>query len=373
VSEPPFIVKKVASCELRYFALLLVFLFAMASAPFARSAEYPPGWPWRGVSVNFSGRNDDAQLIKYLAQSGVNAVEVVLSVRHAAASQKLPPEVAWTRVLDWADEVLDACRENHIVGILTFVQIPIDPSLGLDESSPQFWESTELQSQAVYRSGLLAARFRGRGNELAAYEVMSEPIMRTPSGAEDPRGWPELRRRIIAEIRAWDPQRFIVTNAGLAADAAPYAKFTPLTEPRIVYGVHFYAPHAFTHQGLESNAMGISWPGVVSGKYWDKNALRQNLAPAIDFQRKYNVPVWIGEFSAVRWAKGANQWIEDAVSIFDMNGLGWSYWYINGWQGWNPFFDTEYASDNIEDYEAHYVGTTSERWNTLKRLLSTKR
>ncbi|NTU80980.1 MAG: leucyl aminopeptidase, partial [Chloroflexales bacterium] len=44
------------------------------------------------------------------------------------------------------------------------------------------------------------------------------------------------------------------------------------------------------------------YPGEIAGKTWDQARLESALQPAIDFQKKYNVQIYIGEFSAIRWA-----------------------------------------------------------------------
>lgn len=350
--------------------LLLIFFLWLPGL--ACSAEYPAAWPWRGVAINYPGYNDDPALITQLAKSNVNAVELVLSVRDVARFRNMTPQAAWDSTLQWADRMLDACRENGIVAILTFVQIPIDPALGLTETSFEFWHNPELQAEAVRLAGAIATRFKMRGKELAAYEILSEPVLRISFGPQNPTAWPVLRQRIVEKIRSVDPERFIVVTAGLGAEAKEYRSFKPLPQKRIVYGAHFYIPHAFTHQSLYEYSASSEWPGMVNSTYWNKEALRRALQPLADFKQKYDVPVWIGEFSAIRWAKGGNQWIKDAVSVFDASGFGWAYWVLNGWHGWDPFFDTHHSTDDVRDYKTHYVGPDAERWKIIKQLLSTR-
>ena len=88
------------------------------------------------------------------------------------------------------------------------------------------------------------------------------------------------------------------------------------------------------------------------------------------FQLKNQVPVWIGEFSAIRWAKGAEVYINDLVSIFEDYGWGWTYFSLNGWHGWNPDYNEIQPKEN--EWKSHFVGTTSSRWATLKQLFITK-
>lgn len=48
--------------------------------------------------------------------------------------------------------------------------------------------------------------------------------------------------------------------------------------------------------------------------------------------------MFVGEFSAVRWAPGAARWLQDSVDLFEEMGWDWAYHSTAGWNGWNPTF-----------------------------------
>jgi hypothetical protein len=129
-----------------------------------------------------------------------------------------------------------------------------------------------------------------------------------------------------------------------------------------------YLPHTYTHQGIHGRKLGYAYPGMASWLFWDKKALEQSLAALRQFQLQYDAPVWIGEFSAVRWAPGAEQYIKDLTSIFKTYGWGWAYHAYQEYHGWNPDYDASFATDAPEDWKKHYVGETSTRWRTLKEI-----
>lgn len=334
----------------------------------SHAAEYPMGWPWHGITIDSTDGANDPSVVPKLAKMGVNSIEMILSVRTAAQYHNKTPTAAWNDALAWADAMLDACKVNGIVGIVTFVQIPTDPSLQLTQSSPELWSNPALLSEAVTKAGLLADHFKTRGTELGAYEILNEPIVRTSTSQYFPTNYPALMQQIITEIRSKDPKRWIVVTAGIGGEASQYQNFKPLSEPRIVYGAHVYNAHPFTHQGIYNNPLNVTWPGMVNGTYWDKSQLTKQIQPLITFKNAYNVPVWIGEFSAVRWAPGAENYLKDAVSIFNQNGFGWMYFSFNGWHGWNPGYDSTYTTD--ADAKNHYVGDSSARWATLKQIFA---
>jgi hypothetical protein len=79
------------------------------------------------------------------------------------------------------------------------------------------------------------------------------------------------------------------------------------------------------------------YPGVIEGKHWDKAELEAALAPVIEFQRAFGVPIYIGEFSAIRWAPddSAYRYLKDLIDIFEAHGWDWSYHAFREWSGWS--------------------------------------
>ena len=57
----------------------------------------------------------------------------------------------------------------------------------------------------------------------------------------------------------------------------------------------------------------------------------------VDFQRKYNVHIYIGEFSAIRWApdNSAYRYLKDLIDIFEAHGWDWTYHAFREWDGWS--------------------------------------
>ena len=53
------------------------------------------------------------------------------------------------------------------------------------------------------------------------------------------------------------------------------------------------------------------------------------------FQEKYGAKIYVGEFSAVCWAPGAEKYLEDAISVFEEYGWDWTYHAFREWPGWS--------------------------------------
>ena len=118
----------------------------------------------------------------------------------------------------------------------------------------------------------------------------------------------------------------------------------PLDVPHVVYSAHMYVPFKFTHQTLYDNTREPRrYPGEIDGKPWDKAALERALKPVIDFQKTYNVHIFLGEFSAIRWApdQSAYRYLQECIDLFEKHGWDWTYHAFREWDGWS----VEHGSD----------------------------
>jgi hypothetical protein len=186
-----------------------------------------------------------------------------------------------------------------------------------------------------------------------------------------PPGWDSFQSEIVRTIRQYDRGRWIVVKPGPWGGPGGYSDFQPLPFDRLVYSVHMYEPHPFTHQGIHGWPTGVGYPGVVQGKYWDKSVLESALSPVAAFQQRYHVPVWVGEFSALRWSKGGEKYLMDLTEIFERSQWGWCYFNVGFWHGWNPDYDNIFDQDDkMPNFDLHRVGESSMRWETLRRMFS---
>lgn len=357
----------------RSLPALLLCLMLGVSCRVEGHTESPQAWPWRGMALS-SISGDGADLAFLAKEIGVNSVSLQLKPRLRATRDRVSPAEALDLEFAWADRMLDACKANNVVAMVVMYQFPIDPGLGFDQKSPLFWSDPVQVEQMVTLSGMLAERFKNRGFELAGYQIQSEPAVREKGGVKVPDVWPATLRRIIEVIRAKDPLRWIGVTPGPGGTPLGYVGFAPLPYKRIIYNAHMYLPHRFTHQGLNNLPLGASYPGMVGGAYWDKGALERQLEPLKRFKDNYRVPVWIGEFSAARWGKGSENYLEDLVSIFEKNGFGWCYFAYNGAHVWNAGYNTDYAAHGDKDAAAkQFVGRGSLRWKTVRDIFGGKR
>jgi endoglucanase len=328
----------------------------------ARAGDLPPNWPWRGIVLTSTSAptSDD---IKFLAAMNVNALSLHLDVRQTAEFRHLSPADALKQNMAWADAILDECKKYGMTTVISIFQIPGDPALRISQESPEFWDNPERLKEAVDLAARLAGHFKTRGPELGAYSILSEPVVRRGGNPELPAAWPKLLETVVKTIRHYDPQRYILAAPCIGALPNAYDTVMPLGDPRIIYEAHMYVPHPYTHQGLYGNKLGVAYPGWVNMKKWDKKALEGYLAPLAGFQKKYHALVFIGEFSAIRWAPGSEQYLGDLIDLFDQYGWGWVYFQYKSFHGWDPDYDSRFSSDG--DSLMHRAGKQSARWNLL--------
>ena len=177
----------------------------------------------------------------------------------------------------------------------------------------------------------IARRFRG-ADGLYGYDLVNEPQQQraAPSGLD---GW-NLQRRAAEAIREIDPDATIIVECNVNCAPDGYRNMSPLDLPDIIYEVHMYIPGDFTHQGIQGMSMApCRWPDESRG--WNREYLRSVLAPVRQFQLRHGARIYVGEFSAVAWAEGADVWLRDAISLFAEYGWDWTYHAFREWRGWS--------------------------------------
>jgi hypothetical protein len=175
----------------------------------------------------------------------------------------------------------------------------------------------------------IARRFAG-DSAVYGYDILNEPAATLET-------WDRLFLDVTREIRKIDPKTPVITEF--------CHRF--FDGENVIYSPHFYSPHTYTHAGVVS-AGGVRWsyPGYIDGVYWDAEQMRIDLEPWIRFSLAHpEARILIGEFSAIVWAKGADRYIRDAISVFEEYGWDWTYHAYREWPAW----DVEYT--HVGDYE----------------------
>ncbi len=240
------------------------------------------------------------------------------------------------RELKKLDAALPLCEQD---GLMVVIDLHSPPggrptAGGYVGSDSGLFTDNRVQQKFVDTWSRIAARYK-HAKAIWGYDLANEPVEDDiEEGCDD---WQALAQRAAVAIRAIDPQRAIIVEPARWGSPDGLNDLVPLSVSNVVYSVHMYIPHAFTHQGVFEQGPSYSYPGVIQGKLWNKAELERALQPAIDFQKRYNVHLYIGEFSAIRWApdNSACRYLSDLIEIFEKQDWDWSYHAFREWQGWS--------------------------------------
>ena len=257
------------------------------------------------------------------------------------------------------DAVLPRARKHGIRLVLDMHVSPDSHVTG--QISNELSYAPEMQQELIDTWRRIAARYR---NEPAiyGYDLLNEPLesryVPKPGGGVC---WNELARKIALAIREVDSETPVIVQGAPWGGADALEDFVPLGVPKVIYSFHFYGPAVYTHQGIGFRPFGGEYPGVYGGEYWDRARLEKAMSAVIEFQKKYRVPIYVGEFGVVRWAPNGEQWLEDMISIFEKYGWDWTFHAFREWDGWSA----EHSSD-IKD--SNRIGDTSRRRALLRYM-----
>lgn len=255
-----------------------------------------------------------------LAATGANVVRVPIHLRRCAGCPGwTPPEPD----IRYVERVL--AHGQHL-GFRVVVVLQPEPW----GHRSDYWAgpgSSALQADMVRQWGHIAQRLRGQ-TALQAYDLINEPVVQ---GA--PALWKDLAGRLARALRQQDPDTPVMVEPAPWGLPGGFAQLQPLDMPGVVYSFHLYAPHAFTHQGLPGYAETPRYPG----QGWDRQRLAKTMEAARQFAVRHQRPMFIGEFSCVRWAPEGScpRYLADAVSLFEAERWGWAYHCWRCYTGWD--------------------------------------
>lgn len=331
------------------FALAIVLI----QSPVALAQDMPR---FRGVVISPTVTAAD---LEYLRNNwNVNFInwQLTLSLTASVANAAtLDQYDAWLdTALQKLDALLPVCSK---LGIRVMVSLYTTPGGRNASSQSRIFTDPVCQARYLQVWKKIAARYSANPT-VWGYDLAGEPI--EGSIASGMMNWNQLATQAALTVRSVDQGHVIVVEPPKWALPESFVNFAPLpaSVTNVVYCVHMYNPHKFTHQGLTGNDGRFRYPGVVDGKMWSKAELVRNLQPVVDFQKRYGARVLVGEFSAIRWAVGgsAYNYLKDVIDVFEQNGWGWAYHAFREFDGWS----VEHTEDK-NNHEPARTRTNRER------------
>ena len=287
--------------------------------------------PLRGCMLPHGTKEED---IATLASWGATLVRFQIARNWTGVddNQDLAEYAAWVdSLLDNLAEVLEWCAARGMKVCVDLHTPPGGKRAG-DRAMNMFFKE-KFADAFVETWRRIATRFKGHP-ALYGYDLVNEPIQRVPA----PFSYWELQKRAAEAIREIDPGAAIVVESNLGSVAESYRYLSPLAMDNVIYQVHLYKPYEYTHQGVwgnpfEEGGRPLVWPDPARG--WTQDHLRRVLAPVREFQKKHKCRIYVGEFSAVSWAPGAENYLRDCIALFAEYGWDWTYHAFREWGAWS--------------------------------------
>lgn len=258
------------------------------------------------------------------------------------------------------DSVLIACKKYNIKVVVDLHSVPGDRAVN---GNFLMYKNQKYRDYFINLWKRITKRYKGNA-AIWGFDLMNEPQenyelndLKTSRSVD----YSQIEISTIKAIRGIDSKVNIIYEVVNSDSPIGFSFLHPLKFRNIIYEVHMYAPWTYTAQGVNNEKSGIMYPGIIDGIYYDKNTLKEILQPVRDFQLAHNVPIYVGEFSAIRWAPNSAKYIDDCISIFEKYGWNWTYHAYREWNGW----DVEYENGTSKHDKAKISLTDTDRKKVL--------
>jgi endoglucanase len=222
---------------------------------------------------------------------------------------------------DMINRVSDVAGKAASLGL--FVQIDMHHYDAFNDAGPE----SEFRQRFLDIWRIIAEAYR-----YAPERIFFEPF-NEPNGAQwSAQALREVQAEVVGVIRESNPERLIVLGPGNWQNIDALRDWRPPEGENIAVSVHYYEPHAFTHQGAE-------WLGdkaPVFDRDWgtttDRRQVREHIGAAARWARENGYPMQLGEFgvnSAVPVQQRA-MWTRAVRQACEAEGMAWCVWDFAG-------------------------------------------
>lgn len=338
---------------------------------------------WRGVNLplalNSSRQNTLNQAdFDYCARAGANVIR--LSV-HADDN-----DIQHVDFFDASGKILPADKSAGIAGLKTAVQMAKKANLKviIDMHTSPGRKSGEIWTDQAYWDKLadiweaVATAFKNDPT-VVAFDLMNEPNIITyiktqnfvSKGFDEgsmyagtwspPQAWKNTPRdynlqitKLIGAIRDIDDNRYVIVEGfGNLGNPVNFNWMKPIEGfSRVIYSFHMYVPTGLTMLGTKgSKQKGDEDEVKAFSPAADESKIDKAFEPVIAFQKKYHVPIFVGEFGitddAINGSDASGKpyngacWLSLVIKKMQANNWGWAYWTFWANNEMKPKSDTD--------------------------------
>lgn len=162
--------------------------------------------------------------------------------------------------------------------------------------------------------------------------LMFEPINEPHGSHWDGAALTDLQGLALEMIRTSNPTRLVVFGPGNWQNIDALRNWRPPAGENVAVSVHYYEPHAFTHEraewlGDEAPVFGRAW-----GSESDRSAARAHIAQAAAWGRAHGYAMQLGEFGVNRAVSLAQRavWTRAVREACEAEGMAWCAWDFAG-------------------------------------------
>ncbi|MEN6386759.1 MAG: chitobiase/beta-hexosaminidase C-terminal domain-containing protein [Phycisphaerales bacterium] len=195
---------------------------------------------------------------------------------------------------------------------------------GMDDNleSPQL-----LKQQCVQMYKKLAGEFKDY-DYLMGFCMFSESTI-MPERYLD---YKNICTAIVDGVHEVSPRMIMCSTGVKCSGPDGLIEASVIDRPNMIYDFHYYDIKTFVAYRPWFGDM--RYPGRIphgfsSRSYYSDKKLNETfIGPAIAFSRRYNVPIWCGEFGAFNNAPdgSSDRWMRDVCRIFERNEIPWIIW-----------------------------------------------
>jgi hypothetical protein len=313
---------------------------------------------YRGFTVHLMDKEPLTQAVRTWK---INQVRYMMCP--AWRTKSGPVTATWEKMLKDLPAALDNAQKLGLAVVIDLHHLPADNrktyAKDANENEHLWWSDPDNLALLIKCWKQVAEICKER-DQVIWFDLLNEPVdslfvHKTPSYAP---ALPEWMQKTIDAIRTLDRRHPIVVEPGPGMLCWGFTGFPALKDPvmPVIYSVHMYQPVIYTHQGIHDPVI-YPWPGRFNdhgGGFWDKKRLEEELAPAIEFQKLHHARIYVGEFSAARWAPNAADYLQDCIDIFEKYGWDWNYHAFNESAIWS-LEESDYV--DLCDKTGKYVKT----------------
>lgn len=278
--------------------------------------------------------------------------------------------------------VLDRAERAGLKVVIAPLSLPMERWSQQNNGKPdgRLWRDKANWAVAARFWSDLAARLRDHP-AVAAYNILNEPTPERGSGltehapAADQQAWygkhrgtardlPDFYRKVIAAIRAVDPDTPIMLDAGWYAAADAFAYWPgPLEDPALLYAFHMYEPYEATSAPNLKRNPPFTYPGRApfagTPGQWDASRVAAYLGQPIAWADAHGAPrnrMVAAEFGCMRRLPFCPVYLEDVLAVLEDARVHWAFYAFreDAWDGMDYELGT--APVNWRYWEAEEKG-----------------